>query len=71
MDLSAEECAREIRAQLDTHRLVLCGEPVEGMWDGTPSEALRSLAGRFAARFAERNPGFNYTTFIRSCGFTD
>lgn len=68
--LTAEEIAREIRAQLDEHRLIICGEPMDDMWEGPAAEALRGVANRFARLFMERNRGFNAAAFDRECGLT-
>jgi hypothetical protein len=71
MTLTAEGCAREIRAELDDWRIELCGEPVDGMWQGMAADALRNVATRLAVQFGKVNPGFDHAGFMRACGFTD
>jgi len=69
--LTPEDVAREIRAQLDEHRLIICDEPMDGMWEGPAMEALQGVANRFARLFMERNKAFNAVTFRRECGFNE
>lgn len=68
--LTPEGVAREIRAQLDEHRLIICDEPMDGMWEGPAAEALQGVASRFARLFMERNKAFNAAAFYRDCGLT-
>lgn len=68
--LTPDEIAREIRAQLDEHRLVIADELMDGMWEGPAAEALQGVANRFARLFMERNKGFNAAAFERDCGLT-
>jgi hypothetical protein len=72
-ELTPEYVAREIiRPEVDSFRMVLCGETISQMWTDTERlEMLERMAEKFAAVFARENPGFNRHAFETACGFNE
>jgi hypothetical protein len=60
--LTAEEVAREIRAEV---------EIADEADDLAAHRALRMLSNRFSRLFMERNPGFSVPVFERECGLVE